>query len=121
MLAKNNRLNLRFHRDRLDKQGKVTHSPYFIVISAKRENISSEVTGTGSSDGDILPNSRFAILISKKLAKRAVDRNRLKRQMSEIVRLNLKLIPTGKDFLIIPKKKTLEDSSWKEALLSMLK
>lgn len=105
MLSKKNRLNLRFHRDRLDKQGEVTHSPYFIVVSDKNN----------------LSLSRFTFLISKKLAKRAVDRNRLKRQMSEIVRLNLKLITIGKDFLIIPKKKALEDTSWKESLLLMLK
>jgi len=102
MLPKKNRLNLRFHRNRLDEQGQVRHSPYFIIISADSSS------------------SCFAILISRKLLRKAVARNRLKRQISELIRINLQDLPT-KDFLIIPKKKILEDKSWQKNLIDMLR
>lgn len=45
--------------------------------------------------------SRFAFIVSTKLDKRAVRRNRLKRQMSEIFRNRLKDIKKGFDLVVI--------------------
>lgn len=94
MLSKPNRLSLRTERLRLEKEGITRHSPLFIVVSAP------------SSLGEAAP-SRFALLISKKLAPLSVERHRLKRLITEIIRLNLDDFPKGKDLLIIPKKNVL--------------
>lgn len=52
--------------------------------------------------------SRFAIIISNKVSKKATQRNRLKRQISEIIRLNLEKIRPGFDFVFIINPKILE-------------
>lgn len=94
MLSKLNRLSLRTERLRLEKEGLTRHSPLFIVVSAP------------SSLGEAT-SPRFALLISKKLAPLSVERHRLKRLITEIIRLNLNDFPKGKDLLIIPKKNVL--------------
>ena len=48
-----------------------------------------------------LNDSRFGILVSTKISKKAVERNRLKRQIREIIRLDLNSIKSGYDFIII--------------------
>jgi len=48
--------------------------------------------------------SRFGFVISTKTAAKAIDRNKLKRQASEIIRLNIKKIKTGFDVVIVFKR-----------------
>jgi len=52
--------------------------------------------------------SRFAIVASTKVSKKATQRNRLKRQLREIIRLNLNEIRTGYDIIIYLKSKALD-------------
>ncbi|MEK7525020.1 MAG: ribonuclease P protein component [Patescibacteria group bacterium] len=106
MLSQPNRLSLRTDRIRLEKEGVTRHSPLFIVVSAP-----------SSLAADAPP--RFALLVSKKLAPLSVTRHRLKRLITEIIRLNLNQFPQGKDFLIIPKKNIF--SSTHEQIISDLK
>lgn len=62
----------------------------------------------------ILPNklksSRFAIVISNKVSKKATVRNRLKRQLREILRLNLAKFKCGFDIVLIVNNKALAKS-----------
>lgn len=51
-----------------------------------------------------LPVSRYGIVVSLKVSKKAVDRNRIKRHISEIIRLRLANIKPGRDILLIVKK-----------------
>jgi ribonuclease P protein component len=51
-----------------------------------------------------LPVSRFSFIVSKKTAKHAVDRNRMKRIISESIRLRLLEIKPGFDCVIVAKK-----------------
>ena len=53
-------------------------------------------------------SSRFAVIISAKVNKKAVVRNRLRRQMNEIIRQNLKKIKPGFDIILIAKPKLTE-------------
>jgi len=63
-------------------------------------------------------NSRFGFVISKKISKKATIRNRIKRQLSEIIRKNLKSIVKGKDIVIKVKKPYIEkDFNQKEQIL----
>lgn len=54
--------------------------------------------------------SRFGLVLSAKVAKKAVDRNRLRRQINEIIRLNLEAILSGLDFVFVIKRPLLEKS-----------
>jgi ribonuclease P protein component len=67
--------------------------------------------------------SRFGFVVSKKVSKKAVDRNRVKRLMSEIIRLMDKKIKSGFDAVFILKSeivnKNLEEI--KESVEKLLK
>ncbi len=54
-----------------------------------------------------LESSRFGFVISTKIDKRATVRNRLKRQVREVIRLKLAKIPAGYDIMLVPKKAAL--------------
>lgn len=49
-------------------------------------------------------NSRFGILVSKKVAKKAVDRNKIKRRIREIIKKNIPFIRKEIDLIVIAKK-----------------
>jgi len=48
-----------------------------------------------------LDESRFGFVISRKVSKKAVMRNKIKRRLSEIIRLRLKEIKIGLDLVLI--------------------
>jgi len=48
-----------------------------------------------------LPQSRFGIIVSKKTAKKATDRNKIKRQIREILRKKLNKIKKGYDLVLV--------------------
>jgi len=52
--------------------------------------------------------SRISVVVPKKVAKLAITRNRIKRQLSEIVRLKYKEIKPGYNVLIVCKPGVLE-------------
>ncbi|MEA3464355.1 MAG: ribonuclease P protein component [Patescibacteria group bacterium] len=55
-------------------------------------------------------NSRFGILVSVKISKKAVERNKIKRQIREIIRLWLGGIKPGYDVVIITLPAVLDKS-----------
>jgi len=69
-----------------------------------------------------LEESRFGVTITKKIGN-AVVRNKIKRRIKEIYRLNMYRIKDGYDLIFIPKKNVV-DISYKElesALIHILK
>lgn len=60
-----------------------------------------------------LETSRFGFIVGKKFSKKAVERNKIKRQLREIVRINLPRIKKGFDAAIMalpsPQKSDFED------------
>lgn len=49
-----------------------------------------------------LDYSRFSVIVGKKISKKAVLRNKLKRKIKEIIRKNIDYIKKGKDIIIFP-------------------
>ena len=96
-LAKKHRLNLRLHRLRVEENCKKIHSPLFTYLISPQPKI----------EGTQPTNSRFAILISKKLARKAVDRNKIKRKISQSIQNTLPNLPQHHDIILIPKKTIL--------------
>ncbi len=70
-----------------------------------------------------LPFSRFGFVVSKKISKKAVERNRVKRLMSESIRLFQKKIKPGFDVVFVSRAgivgKSLEEV--KEPMGNLLK
>jgi ribonuclease P protein component len=61
-----------------------------------------------------LPHSRVAVLVGKKVSNKANQRNRIRRRLREVVRLNFEKIPTGYDILIIVRSLKLRETAFPE-------
>jgi len=85
MLSRVYRLRQKNDIERVLKKGKRFTDPFFQVIIFKNG----------------LSVNRFCVIISKKTEKRAHSRNRLKRQITEILRRNRTMVPEGYDVVIL--------------------
>jgi len=98
-LPSQNRLNLRLERDRIENSSQKIHSLLFILLySPSPKNIK---------------HSRFAVLLSKKFARLAVNRNKAKRLVHQAIQKNLNLLTSSYDIIFIPKK-TIKTKTIKE-------
>ncbi|HRY63095.1 MAG TPA: ribonuclease P protein component [Patescibacteria group bacterium] len=91
MLAKNNRLRTKKDYDLVFKKGQTYFSPFFnlkISLAAR-------------------PTTRFGIIISTNISKKATARNLLKRQIRTIIRKNLANIKDNLDIIINTKPASL--------------
>lgn len=88
MLARKFRLTGSKDYDRVQKEGKVFQSDNFGVAYVDRK--------------DSFP-CRFGFVVSTKIAKAAVDRNRFKRAMSEAVRIDSVHLKNGFDVVFLAK------------------
>jgi len=90
VLSKQNRLSLKTNRFRIEREGKTFRSPLFTYLIASREDPG-------------LP-TRLAVLVSKKNVPLSVNRHRLRRLLTEIIRHHLGQFPPSLDVILIPKK-----------------
>ena len=58
--------------------------------------------------------TRFAVVISKKVIKSAVGRNRVRRRVYEALRRNFEDIPLKKDYIFVVYHKSIRDIPFKE-------
>lgn len=101
MLSSKNRIKRKIDFVRSEIDGSLYQSKSFgVSVYDRKDNL----------------NSRFGFIISTKISKRAVIRNKIKRIISEVIRQNLSKIKKGLDviFLIKPSivklaKKEIED------------
>ena len=77
-----------------------------VVRLNKPKTIKDEIHTVKYSDNQ-LDFSRFGFIISKNLDKRAVIRNSLKRKLSLSIETIFDKISSGKDYVLIPSKNTL--------------
>lgn len=70
-----------------------------------------------------LAYNRFGILVSNKVSQKAVERNKIKRQIREIIRLNLNKLKQGYDCVVITSRLILnkEYSDIKNSLTNNFK
>ena len=130
-LPATNRLPLRKERDRLTREGRSFHTRHFTIVTAPTP-LSSVIPSAVGADGtrrgrshstqtSVIPARRvlaglhttnplvprFSILLSKKTARLAVDRNRIKRVTSALLaELLPQFLPA--DYLVIPKRSVLD-------------
>ena len=66
--------------------------------------------------------TRVAVVVSKKVAKSAVTRNRIRRRVYEALRINLEYLPKKRDYIFVVYTKNLLDMPFKslEKLLGEL-
>jgi ribonuclease P protein component len=68
----------------------------------------SKSFGMGIYDRKDGEESRFGFIISTKISKKAVVRNRIKRIMSEVIRINLNKLKNGYDVLFLIKHQAVK-------------
>ena len=98
-LPKAHRLTSRKDYRAVYDQGIRRYSPHLTLIalySDRQEGV------------DCIPETKFGISISKKVSKKAVVRNRIKRQLKGAIMDNLPLIPPGGKIVIVVKPKAIK-------------
>ncbi len=85
MLSKTHRLTKNSDIQRAFRTGRSFFNPFFSLKYLKGK-----------------PSSRFTVVVSVKVSKRAVVRNRIKRLVREFIRLNMDSFPTG-DYVVTAK------------------
>lgn len=105
MLSKTNRLKKRSDFDKVFKKG-VKHKEDFLSLRAVNNN---------------LKNSRFGFLVSKKVSKKAVIRNQIKRRLRAMIRTKLLEIRKGLDIVLIASQGLEKKDFWElEEILNAL-
>lgn len=106
----------------LAKQYRLTKNKDFARIAKKGQSIFSSELGIKWIKNN-LADSRFGIVVSLKIDKKAVIRNRIKRMFRAILKENLSRFKRGFDFLILvqPKLKGMNYYQIEDKLLSLLK
>ena len=92
MLSNSNRLRKKKEIEKVLKTGKSIFARDFKLIVLRNN----------------LKFSRFTIIISNKVSKKAVERNKLKRQIREIIRLNIDKLVFGYDICLLSRKSLLD-------------
>lgn len=91
MLKKINRISQRKDFEEVKSKGEMINSPLFGALCLINET--TEV--------------KFGFIISKKISKKAVERNKIKRRMSEILRKKLTVFKPGTKIIFLTKKSIL--------------
>ena len=94
MLAAQNRLRKTKDIELIFQKGKKAFSQFFLVRYLPNQK----------------PYSRFAVVVSNKVSKRAVQRNLLKRRVREILRASLSQLPVGLDLVVLVSPKIINSS-----------
>lgn len=95
MLKRENRITKRKDFEEVKKKGRIYHFPIFGVLVLKTESKTKE----------------FGLVISKKISKKAVERNKVKRLLAEAIRRNLNKINEGYRMVFLVKPTILGKKS----------
>lgn len=98
MLPEKHRLHLRFERERVESQAQNYNSPLFTLLYAKL-------------DDRVGMSSRFAFVVSKRISKKAVDRNSVRRRFVSSLLPLLNKLELGMDIIVLAKPSMLRPDS----------
>jgi ribonuclease P protein component len=84
----------------LKSQYRLTKKKDFDQVFKNGRSAYSGILGLKYLDNE-LKDSRFGIIISNRVSKKATERNKLKRQIREIIRSQINKIKPGKDCIFI--------------------
>jgi ribonuclease P protein component len=101
MLKKRNRITSKKEFQNIKKNGVLKQYPFFALIELK-----SPLSEEGEAQ-DI----KFGFVISRKISKKAVFRNKIKRKLSEEVRKNLDKFENGFRGIFLVKKNILDEKN----------
>ena len=104
MLKRENRIRLKKEFLEIKNKGRVYYSPLFGLLMSKEND----------------DQKKFAFVVSKKISKKAVERNRIRRLLSEVVRNNLDKFEDGIRLVFLTKQAVL-GKSLKEIERELLK
>jgi ribonuclease P protein component len=90
MLKKSQRITTTRDLQKVYRLGKPAHTPALVI-----KFVPNRAVGTGVT-------SRTAFVVSKRVSKKAVERNRIKRALREEIRVNLAKLPKG-DYMVMVK------------------
>jgi len=90
MLKKSQRITTTRDLQKVYRLGKPAHTPALVIKFVQNSAVGKNVV------------SRTAFIVSKRVSKKAVDRNRIKRVLREEIRLNLPMLPRG-DYMVMVK------------------
>jgi len=96
MLPKTNRLKKKKDIERVFKSGQGFKED-FLILKVVRSNFK---------------NSRFALVVSQKISKKATLRNKIRRKLSELVRSKIKRVKKGRDLILIAVPGLEEKDFW---------
>ncbi|OGZ63022.1 MAG: ribonuclease P protein component [Candidatus Staskawiczbacteria bacterium RIFCSPLOWO2_01_FULL_37_25b] len=85
MLSEIQKINKKKDFDEIFKKGKIFKGGFLILKIIKNNS----------------GKSRFAFIVSQKVSKKAVIRNKIRRRLAQIIRLNLQNIKVGADIVLI--------------------
>lgn len=114
-LSASNRFSLKDSRESFFASGKSIHSPLLQVIYLKESKTrhSGHACPRSIGDSESIKDNQpplFSILVSKKVAKKAHDRNKLRRQIQQLIQTNLSSFPPHK-YLFLPKNSAINSYS----------
>lgn len=94
MFTKKYRVTNRKDFDKIFRNGKVFYGDFFMVKVLKND----------------LDFNHFAVVVSKKVSLKAVERNKIKRVLREVLRKNVGVFPEGCDVIVYANKSILGKS-----------
>jgi ribonuclease P protein component len=90
----------------LPKSNRLTKDKDFSQVFKKGKSVWGKRIGIRIFKTD-LPSSRFGFVVSNKVSKKATVRNKIKRRLRQLVRLNLDQIEPGYDVVIVVSPKAV--------------
>lgn len=92
----------------LPRSNRLTRKSDFDLVSKSGKVVQSTSFGFAFLEADDKVPPKIGFIVSNKISKKAVDRNKIRRVLREIVRENLGSVPNGFLFVILARRNILE-------------
>jgi len=111
MLKKINRLSSRKEFEEVRKKGTIKQYPYFGLICLNLPDPAVAESTLFEKEGKKQKNVKFGFIISKKISKKAVVRNKIKRKICEELRNKLDRFEDGFRGIFLIKKNIIDENN----------